>query len=48
VRQAEPAADEAAVAEQLDRRWIAGEAVEEYLRAGVYRFEEFSQNPMLF
>jgi site-specific DNA-methyltransferase (cytosine-N4-specific) len=38
----------AAVAEQLDRRWIAGEAVEEYLRAGIYRFEEFSQNPMLF
>ncbi|HEY1903497.1 MAG TPA: site-specific DNA-methyltransferase [Terracidiphilus sp.] len=38
----------AAVAEQLDRRWIAGEAVEEYLKAGAYRFQEFSQNPMLF
>jgi site-specific DNA-methyltransferase (cytosine-N4-specific) len=38
----------AAVAEQLDRRWIAGEAVEEYLKAGTYRFEELSQNPMLF
>ena len=37
-----------AVAEQLDRRWLAGEAVEEYLRAGKFRFEEMSQNPMLF
>ncbi len=37
-----------AVAEQLDRRWIAGEAVEEYLKAGKFRFEEMSQNPMLF
>jgi site-specific DNA-methyltransferase (cytosine-N4-specific) len=37
-----------AVAEQLDRRWIAGEAVEEYLKAGTFRFQEFSQNPMLF
>jgi site-specific DNA-methyltransferase (cytosine-N4-specific) len=38
----------AVVAEQLDRRWIAGEAVEEYLKAGIYRFQEFSRNPMLF
>jgi site-specific DNA-methyltransferase (cytosine-N4-specific) len=38
----------AAVAEQLDRRWIAGEAIEEYLKAGVFRFQEFSRNPMLF
>jgi len=37
-----------AVAEQLDRRWIAAEAVEEYLRAGIFRFQGFSQNPMLF
>jgi site-specific DNA-methyltransferase (cytosine-N4-specific) len=37
-----------AVAEQLDRRWIAGEAVEEYLKAGTFRFQGFSQNPMLF
>jgi DNA modification methylase len=37
-----------AVAEQLDRRWIAGETVEEYLKAGTFRFEGFSQNPMLF
>jgi len=37
-----------AVAEQLDRRWIAGEAVEEYLKAGTYRFQGFSQNPLLF
>jgi DNA modification methylase len=38
----------AAVAEQLDRRWIAGEAVEEYLQAGTYRFQGFLQNPRLF
>jgi site-specific DNA-methyltransferase (cytosine-N4-specific) len=37
-----------AVAEQLDRRWVAGEAIEEYLRAGTFRFQGFSQNPMLF
>jgi site-specific DNA-methyltransferase (cytosine-N4-specific) len=37
-----------AVAEQLDRRWIAGETVEEYLKAGTFRFQGFSQNPMLF
>ena len=37
-----------AVAEQLDRRWIAGEAVEEYLKAGTFRFEDFAQNPLLF
>ncbi|HEY6352313.1 MAG TPA: site-specific DNA-methyltransferase [Candidatus Angelobacter sp.] len=29
-----------AVAESLKRRWIAGEAVEEYLKASVFRFEE--------
>lgn len=38
----------AAVAEQLDRRWMAGEAVEEYLRAGTFRFEDSLQNPKLF
>jgi DNA modification methylase len=38
----------AAVCEKLDRRWIAGEAVEEYLKAGKFRFEEYSQNPKLF
>jgi len=37
-----------AVAESLERRWIAGEAVEDYLRAGRFRFEESSQNPLLF
>jgi site-specific DNA-methyltransferase (cytosine-N4-specific) len=37
-----------AVCEELDRRWIAGEAVEEYLKAGTFRFEEFSANPKLF
>ncbi len=37
-----------AVAEQLDRRWIAGEAVEDYLKAGTFRFEDFAQNPLLF
>jgi len=37
-----------AVAEQLDRRWIAGEAVEEYLRAGKFRFLGFTENPRLF
>jgi DNA modification methylase len=37
-----------AIAEQLDRRWLAGEAVEEYLKAGTFRFQEFSQNPRLF
>jgi len=30
----------AAVAESLGRRWIAGEAIEEYLAAGKFRFEE--------
>jgi site-specific DNA-methyltransferase (cytosine-N4-specific) len=38
----------AAVAESLERRWIAGEAVEEYLQAGRFRFEEGSRNPLLF
>jgi site-specific DNA-methyltransferase (cytosine-N4-specific) len=37
-----------AVAEQLDRRWIAGEAVEDYLKAGTFRFEDFARNPLLF
>jgi DNA modification methylase len=29
-----------AVAENLGRRWIAGESIEEYLKASVFRFEE--------
>lgn len=37
-----------AVAESLERRWIAGEAIEEYLRAGKFRFEETERNPSLF
>lgn len=37
-----------AVAENLERRWIAGEAVEEYLRAGTFRFTESEENPKLF
>ena len=37
-----------AVAEELERRWIAGEAVEEYLKAGIFRFEESNRNPSLF
>ena len=37
-----------AVAEGLERRWIAGEAVEEYLKAGTFRFEESQRNPTLF
>jgi site-specific DNA-methyltransferase (cytosine-N4-specific) len=37
-----------AVAEDLGRRWVAGEAVEEYLRAGKFRFEESARNPLLF
>jgi DNA modification methylase len=37
-----------AVAEGLERRWIAGEAVEEYLKAGAFRFEESQRNPRLF
>ncbi|MGA7886624.1 MAG: site-specific DNA-methyltransferase [Acidobacteriaceae bacterium] len=36
------------VAEELDRRWIAGELVEEYLRAGTFRFQHNLQNPSLF
>jgi hypothetical protein len=27
---------------------ISGEAVEEYLRAGKFRFEESARNPLLF
>ena len=37
-----------AVAEKLERRWIAGEAVEEYLKAGTFRFESSEANPKLF
>jgi site-specific DNA-methyltransferase (cytosine-N4-specific) len=37
-----------AVAEGLERRWIAGESVEEYLKAGIFRFEESLRNPTLF
>jgi site-specific DNA-methyltransferase (cytosine-N4-specific) len=37
-----------AVAEKLERRWIAGEAVEEYLKAGTFRFIESEENPKLF
>jgi DNA modification methylase len=37
-----------AVAEGLERRWIAGEAVEDYLKAGAFRFEESQRNPTLF
>lgn len=37
-----------AVAEELDRRWLAGEAVEEYLKAGTFRFEQSLKNPTLF
>jgi len=38
----------ASVSETLERRWIAGEAVEEYLRAGTFRFEQSENNPKLF
>jgi DNA modification methylase len=37
-----------AVCEELDRRWIAGEAIEEYVKAGTFRFEGYTQNPTLF
>ncbi len=37
-----------AVAEKLERRWLAGEAVEEYLKAGTFRFIESEENPKLF
>lgn len=37
-----------AVAERLERRWLAGEAVEEYLKAGTFRFEDSESNPKLF
>ncbi|MHB8391108.1 MAG: DNA-methyltransferase [Acidobacteriaceae bacterium] len=37
-----------AVAEELERRWIAGETVEEYLKAGIFRFEESNRSPSLF
>jgi DNA modification methylase len=36
------------VAEDLGRRWIAGEMEEEYLRAGKFRFEALEQSPKLF
>ena len=34
-----------AVSEKFERRWLAGEAVEEYLKAGTFRFEESESNP---
>ena len=37
-----------AVSEKFERRWLAGEAVEEYLKAGTFRFEESESNPKLF
>lgn len=37
-----------AVSEKLDRRWAACESVEEYLKAGTFRFEESESNPKLF
>lgn len=37
-----------AVAETLERRWIVGEAVEEYIKAGTFRFENSENNPKLF
>jgi DNA modification methylase len=37
-----------AVAEGLERRWLAGEAVEDYLKAGTFRFEHGENNPRLF
>lgn len=37
-----------AVAEALERRWISGEAIEEYLKAGTFRFEKSENNPKLF
>lgn len=37
-----------AVSEEVERRWIGGEAVEEYLRAGTFRFERSLENPKLF
>ena len=37
-----------AVAEQLDRRWIASEMVEEYLNAGTFRFAHSDCHPKLF
>lgn len=37
-----------AVAEKLERRWISGEAVEEYLKAGTFRFIESEKEPKLF
>lgn len=36
------------VAEQLDRRWIASEMVEEYLNAGTFRFTHSNCHPKLF
>lgn len=38
----------AVVADELDRRWIAGEAIEEYLKAGTLRFEQILRTPTLF
>lgn len=36
------------VAEELGRRWVAGESVQEYLEAGKFRFEDTVRNPTLF
>ena len=36
------------VAEDLGRRWIAGEVEEDYLRAGRFRFESNERAPKLF
>lgn len=36
------------VAESLDRRWIASEAIEEYLKASAFRFETEMRQPGLF
>lgn len=36
------------VAEELGRRWIASELVEEYLKAGTFRFRNDLLNPKLF
>jgi site-specific DNA-methyltransferase (cytosine-N4-specific) len=36
------------VAEILERRWMAGEAIEEYLKAGSFRFTASESAPKLF
>ncbi len=35
------------VAERLNRRWVVGEAVEEYLKAGIFRFDDNAQQKSL-